>query len=321
MDGELGVDGRQPLALLLLDLPLHRRHQFLGVLAAAVDELPARALRDVPPDQQDDQAEDDAEGEAEPPAEVLGEDVGVQHHDGQQGAADRAEPVAAVDDQVDPAAVLGGDQLVDRGVDGRVLAADAEAGEEAEEEEPPGLEGEGGQRRGRQVDGERHHEQLLAAVAVGEPAEEEGAGTGARHVQSGGDTGDLGGGDGQAAAVLGEAAGDVADDGDFQTVQDPDGAEADHDHPVPARPRQAVEPGRYGRGDGALGPGGGASGPPCGGFGHGLPPRLDGRTPTVFPRNAWLRRRCAPVGGYRAGADDGHRASRRQAPPSAWETA
>ncbi|MFD0141704.1 MULTISPECIES: hypothetical protein [unclassified Streptomyces] len=45
-----------------------------------------------------------------------------------------------------------------------------------------------------------------------------------------GGSGDLGGGDVQTAALLGEAAGDVADDGDLESVQDPDGAEADHDH-------------------------------------------------------------------------------------------
>ncbi len=44
-----------------------------------------------------------------------------------------------------------GDQLVDRGVDGRVLAADAEAREERKRPEPPGLEGDGGQGRGPQI--------------------------------------------------------------------------------------------------------------------------------------------------------------------------
>ncbi len=233
VDGDLTGRRRQLLALLLLDLPFDGGDERVGLLPLAVDELPAWALRHVPPDQQDDQAEDDAQGEAEPPAEVLGEDVGVQHHDGQQRAADRAEPVAAVDDEVDPAAVLGRDQLVDRRVDGRVLAADAEAGEEAEEEEPPGLEGERGQRGRREVDHQRRHEQLLAAVAVGQPAEEQGAGAGSRHVQGGGEAGDLRGADVETAALLGDAAGDVADDRDLQAVQDPDGAQADHDHPVP----------------------------------------------------------------------------------------
>lgn len=209
----------------------------------------------MPAYQQDDQAEDDTEGETEPPAEVLGEDVGVQHHDGQQGATDRAQPVAAVDDEVDPAPVEGRDQLVDRRVDGRVLAADAEAGEEAEEEEeePPGLERKCGHRGRAEVDGQGDHEEPFAAVAVRQPSEEQRPAAGTCHVEGGGDAGDLGGGDVEAAAFLCEPAGDVADDGDLESVEDPDGAEADHDHPVPPGPRQAVEAGRHGRGDGARG--------------------------------------------------------------------
>lgn len=44
---------------------------------------------------------------------------------------------------------------------------------------------------------------------------------------------------------------DVADRRHFEAVQNPHGAQADDDHPVPARPRQAVQPGRDGRGDDA----------------------------------------------------------------------
>ena len=50
--------------------------------------------------------------------------------DGGRRADRRAHPVGAVDGQVRPAAHPGGDELVDGGVDGRVLAADAGAGEE-----------------------------------------------------------------------------------------------------------------------------------------------------------------------------------------------
>ena len=137
------------------------------------------------------------------------------------------------------------DQLVDGGVDGRVLAADAEAGEEAEEEEPPGGEGERGHRGRGQIDREGDQEELLAAEPVGEPAEEQRARAGARPRRGRRPrpvTWRVG--DRQSAAVLGQPAGDVADDGDLEAVQDPDGAEADHDHPVPARPGQPVEPRR-----------------------------------------------------------------------------
>ncbi|CAM5443677.1 hypothetical protein SANTM175S_10766 [Streptomyces antimycoticus] len=64
---------------LVLDPPFGRRDQFPGALRPAVDEHPARALRDVPAHQQDDQTEDDAEGEGEPPADVEREEIRVEH--------------------------------------------------------------------------------------------------------------------------------------------------------------------------------------------------------------------------------------------------
>jgi hypothetical protein len=157
-----------------------------------------------------------------------------------KSAARGADPVAAVDDQVDPAAHPGRDQLVDRGVDRRVLAADPGAGEEAGGVEVPGGEGEGGRHGGRDVDGQRHQEELLAAEAVGQLAEEERAETGAADVEGGGGA-DLARVEGDAAAFFGEALADRADDRHLKPVEDPDGPEADHHHPVKSRPRQAIE--------------------------------------------------------------------------------
>src|SRR5690606_34349944 len=296
MDGQLALGARQFLSPFVLHAPLDDGDDAFGLVVTAVDQQPARALRDVPADQEDHQGEDGAQPEGEPPAEVGREDRRVERDDRQQGPADRAQPVAAVDEQAHAPPVVGGDQLVDGGVDGRVLAPDAEAGQEAEEEEPPGVEGERGQGGGAQVDREGDHEEFLAAPQVGEAAPEQGAGTGSGDVQGGGDAGDLAGGDGQAAAGLGQAGGDVADDGDLEAVEDPHRAEADDDRPVPAGPGQAVQAGGNARGDGASGPG------PRGG--HGPPPRLldDSSTrphpagssvrgePSWGPRGANLRR-------------------------------
>ncbi len=234
VDGDLTRRRRQFLLTLLLDLPFDRADEFVGVLTVPVDELPPRTLRHMPAYEQDHEAQDDAQGERETPAQVLREVVRVEHDDRKQRPADRAEPVAAVDDEIDPAPVLRGDQLVDRRVDGRVLPADAEAGEEAEEEEPPRAEGQGGHRGRGEVDRQRHHEQLLAAVPVGEPAEEQSSRAGPRDVESRGQAGDLCGRDGQARALFRQPARDVADRGHFQPVEDPHRAEADDDHPVPA---------------------------------------------------------------------------------------
>ena len=122
----------------LLDLPLDVRDELVGLVRLAVDEHPARALGHVPAHEQDADAEHRAEAEREAPADVGGEDVLVEQHDRQGRARGRAEPERAIDDQVDGAAHAGRDQLVDGGVDRRVLAADAGAGEEAADREERG---------------------------------------------------------------------------------------------------------------------------------------------------------------------------------------
>ena len=170
--------------------------------------------------------EDGAEPERDAPAEVLGEVVLVEQEDRQGGAEGGAQPEGAVDDEVDAAADPGGDELVDGRVDGGVLTADTGAGEEAADEEPHRVHREGGEHRGGQVDGQRDHEEPLAAEPVGQVAEEQRAQAGAGHVDAGRDA-DLALGDLEAAALLGEPAGDGADDGDLEAVEDPHRAESD----------------------------------------------------------------------------------------------
>ena len=85
----------------------------------------------------------------------------------------RADPERAVDHEVGPAAHARRDQLLDGGIDRRVFAADARAGDEAEEQEAPQIPRERGRGGRQQVDGERDEEQLLAPEPVGEPAEED----------------------------------------------------------------------------------------------------------------------------------------------------
>ena len=172
-----------------------------------VDEEPAGALGHVAAHQQDADSEQRADPEGEAPADVGGEQRGVEQDDRGERAAGGPDPVAAVDDQVDAPAHAGGDQLVDRRVDRRVLAADAGAGEESCRVEVPGGEGEGGRHGGGDVDAERDQEELLAPEAVGELAEEERAEAGAADVEGGGGA-DLAGVEGDAAAVFGEAIAD-----------------------------------------------------------------------------------------------------------------
>ena len=119
---------------------------------STVDEQPARALRHVPTDEQHADRQDRAEAEGEPPADRRVHQRGIQQRQGEQRTAGGAQPEGAVDHHVDPTAVVLGDQLVDRGVDRRVLTADARPGEEPADEVPGGVHREGGQHRGHGVE-------------------------------------------------------------------------------------------------------------------------------------------------------------------------
>jgi hypothetical protein len=245
VDRQLGVVRNlfQLFAGLRAHLVLDFADDLLGLVVAAVDEEPAGALGDVRADDQDADAEHGADQEGEPPAEVRREDRGVEQRHREQRADRGADPVGAVDHQVDAAAHPGRDQLVDRRVDRRVLAADPHPGEEAASEEVPGGPGEAGGDGGEDVEAEGDEEELLAAEAVGELAEEEGADAGAGDIAGGG-AADLGGVEGDPRPAFGEPVADRADDRHLEPVEDPDGTEADDHNPVPARPRQAVEPRR-----------------------------------------------------------------------------
>ena len=192
-------------------------------------------------DEQDAESDDGAGREREPPAEIALEHGGVEQEQRRETADGGTHPIAPVDRQVHLPPVACWDQLIDGRVDGRVLAADAGAGEEAEQEEHPRLGRERGGHRGQQVEAEREHEQLFAPVAVRELPEEQRAQTGAGDIDRGGRS-DVRGVEVDAAAALGQPRGDRADDRDLEAVEDPYRAEPDDDAPVEARPRQPVEP-------------------------------------------------------------------------------
>src|SRR5579875_2109167 len=86
-------------------------------------------------------------------------------------SSDLADPEAAVDREIRPAAAARGDELLDRGIDRGILAADPGTGHEAEHGEGPEVPG-GTRRQGRdRVDGDRRGEEPLAPQPVGEVAE------------------------------------------------------------------------------------------------------------------------------------------------------
>src|SRR5699024_6142179 len=98
--------------------------------------------------------------------------------------------------------------------------------------------------RGHQIEDQGDDEQLAASEAVGELAEDDRTYAGAEDVDRAGGA-DVGGSHLDAAAVFGQACGDVADHRDFEAVEDPHAAETDDDHPVEAGPGQTVKAGRH----------------------------------------------------------------------------
>ncbi len=244
VDGQrlLGHRGQPVPAGLLLDRRLDLADDRLRLVVPAVDGQPARALRHVAADQQDEQPEQRTETESHPPADVLGQEVLVQEQQGQRCAGGGAQPVRAVDDQIDPAAQLLGHQLVDGRVDRRVLTADAGPGQEPAREEVDRGGGKCGEHGRDEIHAKRHHEQPAPAEALGEVAEEQGTQAGSENVHGGGGS-DVRRGDLEPAALLREAVTQGTHDRDLESVQDPHGAQSDQNGYVPPGPGQPVKPG------------------------------------------------------------------------------
>ena len=95
----------------------------------------------------------------------------IEQHDRAGRAERRADPEAAVDHEVGPAAIARRHQFLNGRIDRGVFAADAGAGQEAEHREARHAPGQRGRRGRDQIDRERDEEQPLAAEPVGEPAE------------------------------------------------------------------------------------------------------------------------------------------------------
>ena len=143
------------------------------------------------------------------------------------GAEGRADPEAAIDGEIGPAAPPRRDQLVDGGIDRRIFAADAEAGGEAKERKG----GEVPRRRGRDgsdgIDRDGDEKQFLASQAIGQMAEAERADDRAGKIDAGREA-DLGIADTD-RLVAGDRARERADQRHFEAVEHPGDAERDHD--------------------------------------------------------------------------------------------
>jgi hypothetical protein len=104
-----------------------------------VGQEPPRAFWDEAADDDDAESEGRTDEETQAPADRLADSV--KQHVGEEGGAGGSDPPAAVDRKRDATADAGGDQLVDGRVDRRVFAADARAGQQAEDDEAPVVPG------------------------------------------------------------------------------------------------------------------------------------------------------------------------------------
>ena len=217
-------------------------HHALGFFGAAVRHQPARAFRNPQPHEEYDEGQGRTDQEGEPPAVFRIDQRRIEHHQRAERAHGRADPEAAVDDEIGPAAHTRRDQLLDGGIDRGIFAADAGAGDEAKQREAEDIPGGGGGRGGGEIDRQRDEEQRLAAEPVGEPAEEERAEHRAGQIGAAGEP-DVGVGEAQGGTVL-QRARQAAGERHLQPVQDPGDAERRHHQRVEAAPGQAVEPRR-----------------------------------------------------------------------------
>jgi hypothetical protein len=212
-----------------------------GLAEPAMGHQPARALGNEPTGVDDPERQHAADQERQPPAEAPGDGPGVQQDHRAQRRHRRAQPIAAVDDEVSDAAPAGRDQLLHGRVHCRHLAPDAGAGQEAEGRKRPEIPGKPTRQRRRAIEPDGDGEEPLAPEAIGQPPEGQGPQDRARQIDAGGEP-DLLAREPE-PGPFGDRARERADQRHLQAVQHPGHAERRHDQRMEPAPGQPVEPG------------------------------------------------------------------------------
>ena len=157
-------------------------HDRMRLFGMAVDHQPARAFGNPHPHHEHDQAETGAGEVRQPPAEIGADQMRIEQHDRAGRAERRADPEAAVDDEVGPAAIARRHQFLDRRIDRGIFAADAGAGQESKQRVAGDTPGQRGRGSCHEIERQRDEKQFLAPDPVGEPAEAERADHGAGEI-------------------------------------------------------------------------------------------------------------------------------------------
>jgi len=209
-------------------------------LRTVVRHQPARALGYPQTHEIDDGREHGAYKEREAPSRVAGEKRFIKNDDRADCPDGGADPEAAVNCKIGPAAIPCRNEFLDRRVDGGILAADPGAGHEPKHREAGQIPGERGCGSERQIDRQRHEEESSSAQPVGQPTEKERAENGAEHIGGACKT-DTPAGESQAAP---DGAGERAGERNLQAVEDPCDAEREDNKPMEPAPWKPVQTGR-----------------------------------------------------------------------------
>src|SRR3984885_3475283 len=201
------------------ELRFDAAHDRVGGLREAMGDQPARAFRNPKSHQQNPESDSRPDQKSKPPADCWVYHSGIEKYERTARAGCRSDPKAAVDQEVGPAAEPRRDKILDCRIDGGVFAADAGAGEKAEQTKARRVPRQAGGRGRDEVNGKRDREQLFSAQPVGEPTEEKCAKHGAKEVTTSGKA-DLRIAQAQGGAVF-EFAGQRASERDFKTVKNP----------------------------------------------------------------------------------------------------
>src|SRR5580693_959402 len=147
LPGSLAVDD-------FLDLT----NDFLGLRITAMGHQPARTLWNKVADENDDYSKQSAEDEGESPAKVGREQLSVEQDNRCRGPCRCTNPVGCIDDEIDVTAHARWNQLVDGGVDSRVLSTNSHPGDRAKDCEAPEVPAESGRARREQIHQQRNRE-------------------------------------------------------------------------------------------------------------------------------------------------------------------
>src|SRR5260370_49855 len=109
-----------------------RAHAACGNALAVVHQ-PGGGSGNQTPHDDTDKAERGAGTIREPPAEIGADQLRIEQHDRDARTDRGADPEAAVDDKISPAAITRRRQFLDRRIDRGVFAADAGTGEESKQ--------------------------------------------------------------------------------------------------------------------------------------------------------------------------------------------